>query len=328
MSSATFAANAAAIALSVIAAIAMIPPAHAQSSSGDMTVGAPSARHPPVPHLDVPYVTTPDRVVELMLSMARVGPHDTLIDLGSGDGRIVIAAALRHGAHGLGVEIDPKLVAESNERARSEGVADRVRFVEQDLFTTDLSRASVITMYLLPKVNLRLRPKLLQLKPGTRIVSHDWDMGDWQPDQRIVLDVPEKKRARQRWRQGARHENAAKESALMLWTVPARLGGTWRAGEGLTMVLDQKYQALAGSATWHGQVFEGVTGVIDGDKVRLCLAMQDKARCRVGARGQLQKGALGLQIDDAAHRQIHVVARRLRPSETPTTNGQAPKRTE
>ena len=318
-----------AFALAVIAGIAMILPAHAQSSSsGAMTAGAPIARHPPVPHLDVPFVTTPDRVVELMLSMARVGPRDTVIDLGSGYGRIVIAAALRHGAQGLGVEVDPKLVAESNARARSEGVADRVRFVEQDLFTTDLSRASVITMYLLPKINLRLRPKLLQLKPGTRIVSHDWDMGDWLPDQRIVLGATAKKRARQRWSQGARHENAAEENALMLWTVPAKLGGTWRVDDGLTIVLDQKYQQLTGRATWHGQVFEAVTGVIDGDKVRLCLAMQDEARCRVGARGQLNKGALGLQIVDAAHRQIRVVARRLRPSETPTTNAPAPTRTE
>ena len=292
-----------------------------------MAVGAPSARHPPVPHLDVPYVATPDRVVELMLSMARVGPRDTVIDLGSGDGRIVIAAALKHGAQGLGVEIDPKLVAESNERARREGVADRVRFVRQDLFATDLSRASVITMYLLPKVNLRLRPKLLQLKPGTRIVSHDWDMGDWLPDQRIVLDVPEKKRARQRWRQGARHENTARESALLMWTVPAILSGTWHAGERLTMVLDQKYQAISGTATWQGLIFENVTGVIDGEKIRLCFAMQDKNRCRIGARGQLQKGALGLHIDDAAHGQTNVVARRSA-GENPIASRQPTKRTE
>ena len=322
--------------LSAIAAVAMIATAHAQPpSSRDTTVGAPSARNPPVPHLDVPYVATPDRVVELMLSLAGVGPRDTLIDLGSGDGRIVIAAALKHGAHGLGVEIDPKLVALSNERARNEGVADRVRFVEQDLFATDLSRASVITMYLLPKVNLRLRPKLLQLKPGTRIVSHDWDMGDWKPDQRIVLEVPEKKRARARWRQAAAHENAAKESALMLWTVPAKIGGTWNSGERLTMVFDQKYQALAGSVTWQGQVFERVTGVIDGDNVRLCFAMHADALCRLGARGRLQKRVLELQIDDAGpsqsddagRRQINVVAHRSTGDDSATSR-QAPKRTE
>ena len=312
---------------SAIAAVAMISTAHAQSPAPrDMTVGAPSARTPPVPHLDVPYVATPDRVVELMLSLARVGPRDTLIDLGSGDGRIVIAAALKHGAHGLGVEIDPKLVALSNERARKEGVAERVRFVEQDLFTTDLSRASVITMYLLPKVNLRLRPKLLQLKPGTRIVSHDWDMGDWKPDQRIVLDVPEKKRARARWRQAATHENAAKESALMMWTIPARIGGTWVAGERLTMVLDQKYQTLAGSVTWQGHVFERVTGVIDGDKVRLCFAKHADERCRLGARGRMQKRVLELQIDDAGNRQVNVVAQRSTGDDS-TTSRQLPKRT-
>lgn len=316
--------------LCVIAVVATMSIAHAQPSSGDVAVGAPSARHPPVPHLDVPYVATPDCVVELMLSLARVGARDTVIDLGSGDGRIVIAAAQKHGAKGMGVEIDPKLVALANEHARNEGVADRVQFVEQDLFATDLSRASVITMYLLPKVNLRLRPKLLQLKPGTRIVSHDWDMGDWQPDQRIVLAVPEKKHAHQRWRQGAAHENSAQESALMLWTVPARIGGTWNAGERLTMVLDQKYQALTGSVTWHGEVFKGVSGLIDGDKVRLCFAMRDKARCRVGASGQLQKGALALQIEDAGHRQINVVAHRppKAPSDGSTASLQTSKRTE
>ena len=127
---------------------------------------------------DVPFVVTPDHVTRAMLELAAVKPGDFVIDLGSGDGRIVIVAAKQFGARGLGVEIVPDLVEKSRDNARRAGVADRVEFRVQDLFATDLSAATVITMYLLPEVNLQLRPRLLALKPGTRIVSHDWDMGD------------------------------------------------------------------------------------------------------------------------------------------------------
>jgi len=139
---------------------------------------------PPLMHFDeVPFITSPDNVTLEMLRLADVGPRDHVIDLGSGDGRIVILAAKRFGATGLGVEIVPDLVQQSTRNARDAGVADRVSFRTEDLFKTDLSRATVVTMYLLPEVNLQLRPSLLALKPGTRLVSHDWDMGDWQPDQ-------------------------------------------------------------------------------------------------------------------------------------------------
>jgi SAM-dependent methyltransferase len=157
--------------------------------------------------LDVPFVVTPQSVVDAMLELANVGPDDRLIDLGSGDGRIVITAAQRWGTRGLGVEIDPRLVGIAESNARRAGVADKVRFATQDLFETDLSQATVITMYLLPDVNLRLRPRLLQLKPGTRIVSHDWGMGDWQPDRTVVVDAPEKS------------VGMEKKSRLMLWVV-------------------------------------------------------------------------------------------------------------
>ena len=142
--------------------------------------------------LDVPYVTTPQSVSEAMLTIAGVDNRDYMIDLGSGDGRIVILAAKKFGARGLGVEIDPRLVEASRENAKVAGVAHRAEFRVQDLFKTPLSRASVITMYLLPDVNLALRPKLLALKPGTRIVSHDWDMGDWRPDAELRVPAPEK----------------------------------------------------------------------------------------------------------------------------------------
>src|SRR3990172_11097580 len=137
---------------------------------------------------DVVYVPTPQAVVDTMLRMAKVGPGDMLIDLGSGDGRIVVTAAKAHGARGLGVELDRHLLGLANESARRDGVADRTRFVEQDLFQTDLTGATVITTYLLPEMNLTLRPKLLALPPATRIAAHDYHMGDWPPDESDTLD--------------------------------------------------------------------------------------------------------------------------------------------
>ena len=134
-----------------------------------------SAQTTSLPDLDVPFVTTPDKVVDAMLALAAVTARDFVLDLGSGDGRIVITAVLKNGARGFGVEIDPALVKQSEENALKAGVADRARFAVQDLFATDLGQASVTTMYLLPDVNLKLRPELLKLKPGTRIVSHDWE---------------------------------------------------------------------------------------------------------------------------------------------------------
>jgi SAM-dependent methyltransferase len=156
---------------------------------------------------DVPFISTPDHVTLAMLELAGVGPKDMVIDLGSGDGRIVITAARRFGARGLGVEIVPDLVRRSRENARRAGVADRVEFRQQDLFDTDLSPATVITMYLLPEVNLKLRPRLQTLRPGTRIVSHDWNLGDWEPDRIVVVPAPDKPVGR------------AKVSRLYLWVV-------------------------------------------------------------------------------------------------------------
>lgn len=138
---------------------------------------------------DVPYVPTPEPVVAEMLRIANVNENDVIYDLGSGDGRIVITAAQKYGARGVGVDIDPELVQRANQNARQAGVDDRVQFVQQDLFETDISEASVVTLYLLPEVNLRLRPKLLEeLRPGTRIVSHAFDMGDWQPEQVVQVN--------------------------------------------------------------------------------------------------------------------------------------------
>ena len=136
---------------------------------------------------DVHYVPTPDAVVEAMLDVANVSASDVLYDLGSGDGRIPIAAASRFGTRGVGIELDPDLVEVANENRRRAGVEDKVVFVQGDLFEQDLSAATVITLYLLPQLNMKLRPTLLKLKPGTRIVSHDFGMGDWKPDRTLKV---------------------------------------------------------------------------------------------------------------------------------------------
>ena len=179
---------------------------------------------------DVPFIVTPDQVTREMLRLAAVSRSDYVIDLGSGDGRIVIAAAKLHGAHGLGVEIVPALVDKSRVNARRAGVANRAAFRVQDLFATDLSRATVVTMYLLPEVNLQLRPRLLALRPGTRIVSHDWDLGDWAPDRTVTVDVPDKAVGRE------------KLSRLHLWTVPAPVQGRWCGPRGMALDVTQQYQ--------------------------------------------------------------------------------------
>ena len=184
----------------------------------------------------VPFVVSPEEVVDRMLRIADVGADDYLIDLGSGDGRIVIGAAKR-GARALGIDIDPTLVAKGRENAAAAGVSDRTKFVAQDLFDTDLSRASVVTMYLLPEVNLRLRPKLLALKPGTRLVSHDWNMGEWEPDETIELRTPEKP------------VGLGGKSRIHLWIVPADARGHWVAEipqQGGTWEFDigQEFQAV------------------------------------------------------------------------------------
>jgi len=150
---------------------------------------------------DVPYVPTPQTVVDRMLTIANVNKNDVLYDLGSGDGRIIITAAKKYGTRGVGIDINPERIEDANNNARQARATDLIEFRQQDLFQTDLSEATVVTLYLLPKVNLRLRPKLLkELKPGTRIVSHAFDMGDWQPERVEKVDgstiyywvVPEK----------------------------------------------------------------------------------------------------------------------------------------
>lgn len=166
--------------------LAQSPAAAAQSSPAQ---SSPAQGNAPLRAPDVPFVPTPHEVVAEMLRMANVTKNDVVYDLGCGDGRIVIAAAQKHGARGIGIDINPVRIQEAEENARKAGVSDRVKFMTQDLFETNLSDATVVTLYLLPSINLKLRPKLLEeLKPGTRVVSHSFDMGDWKPDQSAQVE--------------------------------------------------------------------------------------------------------------------------------------------
>lgn len=218
--------------------------------------------------LDTPYVPTPQVVVDRMLELARVKAGETVIDLGSGDGRIMIEAASKYGARGFGVEIDPRLVRRSNEAAAKAGVAGRVKFLQQDLFKTDFREANVLTLYLLPDVNLALRPKILsELKPGARVVSHDYAMGDWRPDAQETVPAPDKT------------VGARKESQVYLWTVPAKVEGEWTlevTADGKTrrmrLSLKQRYQFLSGSVRVSGEKAVPLSdGKVHGEELRLVL---------------------------------------------------------
>ena len=167
-----------------------------EATADNSAITAPVAQTTPAvvevkPQLDVPYVPTHQMIVDEMLKMGEVKGGDVLYDLGSGDGRIPITAAQRFGTRGVGIDINPERIREANENAQKANMANRVRFTEADLFTSDFSEATVITLYLLPSVNLRLRPRLLELKPGTRIVSHNYDMGDWEPEKTKTITTPD-----------------------------------------------------------------------------------------------------------------------------------------
>ncbi len=221
----------------------------------------------PLAHADeVPYIQTPMNVVDAMLAIAEVGPQDYVMDLGSGDGRIVIEAAKKYQAHGFGIELDNWLIAESRANAAREGVSSKVQFLHEDIFLSDLRPATVLTMYLLPEVNLELRPRILfDLRPGTRVVSHDWDMGDWEPDRRLVIDAPDKT------------IGLKKESTVYLWIVPARIAGYWRGvlsgpdgEEPVEVEFTQRFQNASATAWLPHRTLAG-TGRIRGDSLSLTL---------------------------------------------------------
>lgn len=206
-----------------------------------MTVQAPAQDTGPV-H-SAPYIPSPRATVDEMLRLADVGPRDVVYDLGAGDGRVVIAAAAKFGARGVGVEIDARLVAQAQRNAEQAGVADRVQFLQQDLFAASLRDATVVALYLSPNLNEKLRPALLALAPGTRIVSHSSGMGDWRPDRKTSI-----------------------RKDVLLWVVPARVAGRWRSvagpgepGSALEFEIAQRFQDVSVSARLDGapaQVWE------------------------------------------------------------------------
>jgi methyltransferase family protein len=210
---------------------------------------APSAYQPEVgqPGKDVVWVPTPQAVVDKMLELARLTPKDFLIDLGSGDGRTVITAAKR-GARAVGIEYNPDMVELSKKNAHEAGVEERAQFMQADLFETDLSKATIITMFLLPDINLKLRPKLLGLKPGTRIVSNTFTMGDWQPDVKQTVESCDGS-----W------------CTVLFWVVPARVAGQYKLPQG-ELTLKQSFQMLSGTLA-NGERTVPIKGKVRGEEL-------------------------------------------------------------
>ena len=238
---------------------------------------------------DTPYVQTPQNVVDTMLKLAKVGANDYVIDLGSGDGRLVITAAKKYGARGFGVDLDQRLIKLSNANAKKAGVSDRAVFYERDLYDTDISRATVVTLYLLPEVNLMVRPKLLAtLRPGTRIVSHDYDMGLWPPDYQTELEAPGKS------------VGAVKTSKVFYWVVPANAAGRWywtvsRDGgpEVMDLALDQMFQKLTGRLTIGRRPAVLESAKLEGDKIELVAISGDGlSRARYEFSGRIINDAI------------------------------------
>jgi precorrin-6B methylase 2 len=196
---------------------------------------------------DVVWVPTPQALVDKMLDMGKVTAKDYVIDLGSGDGRTVITAAKR-GARALGIEYNPEMVELSKRNAAQEGVTDKANFVKADLFESDFSQATVITMFLLPTINLKLRPKILDLKPGTRIVSNTFDMDEWQADQTTDAE-----------------KGCTSWCTAYLWIVPAKVEGTWQLPQG-ELTLKQTFQMISG-ALKSGTNSTQVSGKLDGDQI-------------------------------------------------------------
>jgi SAM-dependent methyltransferase len=235
----------------------------------------PAAAQDPGVVDDVPYLETPQIVVDEMLRIAQVGPKDVVYDLGSGDGRVVITAAKKFGARGVGIEIDPARVALSRTRAQQAGVAERVRFLKQDIFASDLREATVVTLYLAPHLNLRLRDTLLGLAPGTRIVSHSAGLGDWRPDARTAI-----------------------RKDVLLWVVPASVAGRWQAriGSGagelaLEIEFRQKFQELAAAARLQGEPASVWETTLRGDRLSF-VVVNDRADTSLYLTGRVSGGTI------------------------------------
>ncbi len=197
---------------------------------------------------DVVWVPTPQTLVEKMLDMAKVTPQDIVTDLGSGDGRTVIAAAKR-GARATGIEFNPDMVELSKRNAAEAGVTARATFINADLFATDFSKSTVVTMFLLPELNLRLRPKLLDMKPGTRVVSNSFTMEDWSPDETATVE-----------------NDCVNWCTAYLWIVPAKVDGTWKLAQG-DLTIKQEFQMISGTLA-SGSNNLPISGKLTGDQIR------------------------------------------------------------
>ena len=211
---------------------------------------------------DVVWVPTPDELVNKMLTMAKVTPKDFVVDLGAGDGKIAIAAAKKFGATALGIEYNPDMAKLAQCYVQAEGVADRVKIIQGDIFKEDFSKATVVTMYLLPELNIRLRPTILNMRPGTRVTSHQFTMGDWEADETAEVDY----------------------RSAYLWIVPAKVEGTWSFRDdggktAFTVALTQKYQKISGEATMGSNRNPLVGATLRGEEIRFAFN-DDKGQTR------------------------------------------------
>jgi SAM-dependent methyltransferase len=252
---------------------------------------------------DVPYVPTPDVVVQAMLKMAHVNKNDVLYDLGCGDGRIVITAARRFGIRAVGVDIDPERIQESKANAKKAGVEGRVAFVVKDLFNTQVGRASVVTLYLLPEINVKLRPKLLrELRPGTRVVSHDFDMADWEPDRTASV-------------------RSTRGHTLYYWVIPANVQGVWRwsmpvgsGGQSGRVNLNQHFQEVSGTAAIGGSRIPITNAKLTGNLLSFSVPTQARGKevtMRFSGRvtGNALKGVLQVEGGPSAGKRDWVAKR-------------------
>ena len=266
-------------ALSLPPALALGPglgrPAHAQS--GEPVYGTPGK--------DSGWIPTPEGMVEAMLRLGQVGADDFVVDLGSGDGRIPILAARRFGARAMGVEFNPDLVAYSGRAAKAAGLAGRVRFVRGDIFETDFSTATVVTLFMPPAFNLKLRPTLLAMKPGTRILSFIFDMGDWEPDESVHVG----------------------ELRGMLWIVPAQMGGAWTLNVGgpdsasYALRLNQKHQKVGGTITIDSAPLPLFDARINADRIRFTALPNGR---RMDFDGRYAEGAIRGTIRVTGEREL------------------------
>lgn len=242
-------------------ALALMSSALAFSSAASAQATAPAKDYTPAvgqEGKDVIWVPTPQSLVDRMLQMAAVKSTDYVVDLGSGDGRTVITAAKKFGATALGIEYNPDMVELAKRNAEKEGVSAKAQFMKADIFQTDFSKANVLTLYLLPSLNVKLRPTILNMRPGTRVVSHAFTMDDWQPDQ----------------------TDSSEGRTAYMWIVPAKVGGTWKldapgAARNAELTFTQQYQNIGGSAKVDGKVAQFSNGKLRGDTITFVIDGRD-----------------------------------------------------